>query len=58
MKLINALPFVCGDLRTDTLGRVWANFQEAWKNPKVSEFIEAMDRDPNMTKTLHQWVDV
>ena len=33
VKLINALPFICGDLRTQTLAEIWANFQRAWQRP-------------------------
>ena len=36
VKLINALPFVCGDLRRDSLAEVWANFQRAWRDPRVA----------------------
>ncbi len=35
VKLINALPFVCGDLRRQSLEQVWANFQTAWADPRV-----------------------
>ena len=31
VKLINALPFICGDLRTQSLADIWANFQRAWQ---------------------------
>ncbi|HEY6923962.1 MAG TPA: radical SAM protein, partial [Steroidobacteraceae bacterium] len=39
VKLINALPFVCGDLRRQSLSDIWANFQRAWRDPRVSQFI-------------------
>ncbi len=57
VKLINALPFTCGDLRKDSLGRVWANFQEAWKSPRVSAFVERLAEDPSIVSRLHQWED-
>lgn len=56
VKLINALPFICGDLRTQTIGEVWANFQRAWRDPRVAEFVDDLARDPGRTRTLHQWV--
>ena len=56
VKLINALPFVCGDLRRDSLAEVWANFQRAWRDPRVAEFVDDLARDPGRTRTLHQWV--
>ena len=58
VKLINALPFICGDLRRQTLPEVWANFRRAWKDPRVAEFIEELAVDPGRTRTLHQWVHV
>ncbi len=56
VKLINALPFVCGDLRRDSLAEVWRNFQRAWKDPKVSDFVEELAIDPGIVSRLHQWV--
>jgi MoaA/NifB/PqqE/SkfB family radical SAM enzyme len=56
VKLINALPFICGDLRTQTIAQVWSNFQRAWRDPRVAEFVDDLSRDPGRTRTLHQWV--
>jgi MoaA/NifB/PqqE/SkfB family radical SAM enzyme len=56
VKLINALPFICGDLRTQSLAAIWANFQRAWRDPRVAEFVDDLARDPGRTRTLHQWV--
>ena len=56
VKLINALPFVCGDLRRQSLAEIWANFQRAWQDPRVAEFVEDLARDPGKTSSLHQWV--
>ena len=58
VKLINALPFVCGDLRRQKLGQVWANFQVAWKDPKVSTFVDNLALDPDIVSKLHQWVEL
>ncbi|MEK7384247.1 MAG: radical SAM protein [Elusimicrobiota bacterium] len=54
VKLINALPFICGDLRKDSLGEVWVNFQQAWKSPMVSAFIDRLAEDPSIVSRLHQ----
>ena len=56
VKLINALPFVCGDLRHQTLGEIWAKFQLAWQDQRVSDFVDHLSRDPNTTSELHEWV--
>ena len=34
VKLINALPFICGDLRRQSLAEIWGNFQRAWQDPR------------------------
>ena len=56
VKLINALPFVCGDLRRQSLAEIWANFQRAWRDPRVAEFVDELATDPQKTSSLHQWV--
>jgi MoaA/NifB/PqqE/SkfB family radical SAM enzyme len=56
VKLINALPFVCGDLRQQSLREIWARFQGAWQDPRVAKFVEDLAQDPLKTSTLHQWV--
>ncbi len=56
VKLINALPFVCGDLRKQSVTEVWANFQRAWRDPRVAQFVEDLAADPRKTSTLHEWI--
>jgi MoaA/NifB/PqqE/SkfB family radical SAM enzyme len=56
VKLINALPFICGDLRREPLRDVWARFQRAWRDPRVAQFVDELAADPGRTRTLHQWV--
>lgn len=56
VKLINALPFVCGDLRHQSLQEVWASFQRAWQDPRVAQFVDDLARDPGKTAGLHRWV--
>ena len=58
VKLINALPFICGDLRTESLAQVWSNFRRAWHDPRVAKFIDDLAADPGRTRTLHEWVRV
>jgi MoaA/NifB/PqqE/SkfB family radical SAM enzyme len=56
VKLINALPFVCGDLRLQSLEEIWANFQSAWTDPRVATFVEGLAADSRKTSSLHQWI--
>ncbi len=58
VKLINALPFICGDLRKQSFQEVWAHFQRAWQDPLVAQFVHALETDPTKTASLHKWVYV
>jgi MoaA/NifB/PqqE/SkfB family radical SAM enzyme len=58
VKIVNALPFICGDLRTQSLTDVWSNFQRAWKDDRVTGFIDGMVGDPSKTASLHKWIYV
>jgi hypothetical protein len=50
VKLINALPFVCGDFRRDSLPEIWANFKRAWHDPRVAQFVDDLAVDPGKTE--------
>jgi MoaA/NifB/PqqE/SkfB family radical SAM enzyme len=56
VKLINALPFVCGDLRRESLTDIWGNFQRAWADPQVARFVDELAADPRKTAGLHKWI--
>lgn len=56
VKIVNALPFICGDLRRQPLQEVWANFQRAWADPRVVQFVEDLAADPRKTAGLHRWI--
>ena len=56
VKLVNALPFVCGDFRRESLNEIWANFRRGWQDPRVIRFVEDLASDPLKTAGLHQWV--
>ncbi len=56
VKLINALPFICGDFRRESLGEIWANFRRGWQDSRVSRFVDELSTDSQKTRGLHQWV--
>ena len=58
VKLVNALPFICVDLRRESLASIWSNFQRAWRDPRVATFIDELAGDPGKTRSLHQWIHV
>jgi MoaA/NifB/PqqE/SkfB family radical SAM enzyme len=58
VKLINALPFTCGNLRRQSLVEVWKHYQRAWKDDRVTGFIDELARDEKAISRLHEWVEL
>lgn len=58
VKMIGPLPFICGDLRKQSLSEVWQRYQKAWKNPKVIAFTKEVINDPNLLKEANRWVEL
>lgn len=58
VKLINTLPFVCGDLRRQSLDEVWAAYRRAWKDPRVRSFVGDLEKDPGRIAELHRWIEL
>jgi MoaA/NifB/PqqE/SkfB family radical SAM enzyme len=56
VKIINALPFICGDLRKQSLEEVWGRFRRSWQDPRVVGFVDALAADPQKTAGLHRWI--
>lgn len=56
VKILNALPFVCGDFRRESLQEIWARFQRGWQDERVKHFVADLASDPNKTSALHRWV--
>lgn len=48
VKLAGPLPFICGDLRKQSLSQIWENYKKAWKNPEVIEFTRDVVADPKL----------
>ncbi|MFC1522542.1 radical SAM protein [Elusimicrobiota bacterium] len=51
VKLINAMPFTCGDLRKQAILEVWDRLRVAWGYPQVAKFIQDAVKNP---ETLNQ----
>ena len=58
VKLIGPLPFVCGDLRQDSLSQIWANYKKAWRNPEVIEFTRKVIADPKLLAESNNWREI
>jgi MoaA/NifB/PqqE/SkfB family radical SAM enzyme len=58
VKLIGPLPFICGDVRKESLREIWEKYKKAWKNPRVIEFAKRVIADPALLSEANRWVEV
>jgi MoaA/NifB/PqqE/SkfB family radical SAM enzyme len=58
VKLIGPLPFICGDLRKQSLSEIWENYKKSWSNPKVIEFARKVVNDPKLLAEANKWVEL
>ena len=57
-KLIGPLPFICGDIRKQSLSEIWQRYKRAWKQPKVVDFAKKVIADPKLLAQANTWVNV
>ncbi len=58
VKLISALPFVCGDLKKQSLSEIWESYKKAWRNPQVTEFAEKVIADAKLLAESNNWIEI
>ena len=58
VKLIGPLPFLCGDLKKQSLAEVWRDYQKAWRNPEVIEFTKKVLADPKLLSQSNNWKEI
>lgn len=54
VKLLNALPWVCGDMRRQSIYQVWEGYKAAWKHPDVMDFIARVAKDPGLLRHANE----
>ena len=54
VKLLNALPFAPADLRRHTIEQAWDAYREAWRSPRVREFITRCRSDPALLRHANE----
>jgi len=54
VKLLNALPFACADLKHHSLAQAWELCHRAWRRPEVLEFILRARRDPSLLRHANE----
>jgi MoaA/NifB/PqqE/SkfB family radical SAM enzyme len=54
VKLLNALPFAPADLRRDSIEQAWDAYREAWRSPRVREFIARCRSEPALLRHANE----
>jgi MoaA/NifB/PqqE/SkfB family radical SAM enzyme len=54
VKLLNALPFAPGDLRTQDLAEAWEAYRSAWRAPEVADFIARCRTEPGLLRHANE----
>jgi MoaA/NifB/PqqE/SkfB family radical SAM enzyme len=58
VKLIGPLPFICGNVKKQSLSEVWENYKQAWRNPQVIEFARRVTADPKLLVESNNWIEL
>lgn len=58
VKLIGPLPFICGDLKRQSLKDIWNRYKEAWQNPEVIEFTKSLIQTPELLAESNRWKEL
>jgi len=58
VKLIGPLPFLCGDLRRQSLKDIWKRYKKAWKEKAVVDFTKRVINDPKLLCESNKWVEL
>ncbi|MBI3549963.1 MAG: radical SAM protein [Elusimicrobia bacterium] len=58
VKLLNALPFACADLRKTPLKEAWKAYLSAWDHPDVVDFTERVRTDPSLLRHANECWDL
>ena len=54
VKLLNALPFSPADLRRDSLQDAWRAYREAWRTPRVRDFVLRCRSEPALLRHANE----
>jgi MoaA/NifB/PqqE/SkfB family radical SAM enzyme len=58
VKLAGPLPFVCGDLRKQSLKEVWGKYKKAWKKREVIDFTKKVIADTRLLAESNKWLEI
>lgn len=55
VKVSAALPYLCADLRRQSLLEAWEAYHRAWKNPRILEDLLKIVQEPHRTAQANAW---
>lgn len=58
VKIIGPLPFICGNLRKQSLSDIWQEYKKAWENPEVIAFTKEVINNPELLKEANKWKEL
>jgi len=58
VKLIGPLPFICGDVRKQSLEEIWVRYKEAWRKPEVIEYTKKVIDDHSLLANANRWIEL
>lgn len=58
VKVSAALPYICADLKRQSLGEAWAAYKAAWKRRNVAEAVRNLIASPERLGEANGWTDL
>lgn len=58
VKLIGPLPFLCGDLKKQSLASIWERYKQCWKNEQVIEFAKQVVANHRLLSESNRWKEL
>jgi MoaA/NifB/PqqE/SkfB family radical SAM enzyme len=58
VKVTAGLPFVCGDLKQQSLAEVWDGYRAAWKDPRVARELKLLAADNSYLAQTDRFVEL
>jgi len=58
VKLIGPLPFICGDVRKQSLEEIWTRYKKAWREPEVIKYTKEVIADHSLLAKANQWIEL
>jgi hypothetical protein len=55
VKVAAALPYICADLRRDTLSQAWDAYRRAWRDPAVLSAMHEAIADATLHAQANVW---